>query len=158
MRCGTACRLTQRYKTLADWVLPTEAKPILQLAGVFRPLDVLGIVDQKDQPQVQRAMLGGRFEAPCLELVASAKAAGKLDELAERILKFDSPAADDLFRKSRIALLAVVQVEQGKDAEAADNLKKLLELTKKMAPDAPESERWPDLIAVVGTLSRHSLC
>jgi hypothetical protein len=39
---------------------------VFQLAGVMKPQDVLGVVDQRQQPDGQRVLLGGRFEAPCL--------------------------------------------------------------------------------------------
>ena len=102
-------------------------------------------------------MLGGRFEAPCLELVAAAKEAGALDELADRIAKAGRAAADDLFRRSQAALLAVVRAAQGRDAEAAEALKQLRRVRRKMTPDAHGPERWPDLIAVLGTLDRPAL-
>ncbi len=102
-------------------------------------------------------MLGSRLDAPCLELIAAAKEAGKLDELAERVATAETPASDDLFRRSKIALLAAIRAAQGRDADASDGLKQLLEFTKKMAPDAHGPERWPDLIAVAGTLDRPAL-
>ncbi len=148
---------TERYKALADWVLPNDSRPTFQLAGVDKPLDVLGVVDQKEQPDGRRVMLGSRLDAPCLDLIAAAKAAGKLDELAERIAKAETPASDDLFRRSKTALLAAVRAAQGRDADAAEGLKQLLEFTKKMAPDANGPERWPDLIAVIGTFDRPAL-
>jgi tetratricopeptide (TPR) repeat protein len=144
----------EQYKFLADWVLPSESRPTFQLAGVNQPLDVLGVVDQKEQPEGRRVMLGYRFDAPCLELVAAAKAAGKLDELAERIAKADTPAADELFRRSKTAYLAVVRGAQGRDGDATELLKQLLASFKKLTPDTNANERWPDLIAVTGTLER----
>ncbi|HSQ55917.1 MAG TPA: DUF1583 domain-containing protein, partial [Gemmata sp.] len=147
----------ERYNLLADWVLPVPSRPTFQLAGVSKPLDVLGIADQKEQPKGRRVMLGARLEAPCLELVVAAKEAGKLDELAERIATAETPAADDLFRRSKAALLAVVRAAQGKDTDAEAALKQLLEAAKKMPPDAHAPERWPELIALTGTLDRPAL-
>jgi Protein of unknown function (DUF1583)/Protein of unknown function (DUF1581) len=150
-----------RYKALAAWVLPTDARPAFQLAGVTRPLDVLGVVNRAAQPEGRRVMLGSRFEAPCLEMVAAAREAGALDDLGERLANLrDEPGgshADDLFRRSRTALLAVVRAAQGRDAEAADALRQLVPLAQKMKPDAHGPERWPDLIAVLGTLDRPAL-
>ncbi|MBN9119886.1 MAG: DUF1583 domain-containing protein, partial [Planctomycetes bacterium] len=147
----------ERYKALAEWVLPNESRPSFQLAGVEKPLDVLGVVDRPEQPAGRRVVLGFRFEAPCLELIAAAKAAGALDELGERIAKAESPAADGLFQRSKTALLAAVRAAQGRDNDAADGLKQLIELFKKLPPDANAVERWPDLIAVVGALDRPAL-
>ena len=147
----------ERYKALAAWVLPTVSRPTFQLAGVDKPLDVLGVVDRTEPPDGRRVLFGSRFDAPCLELVAAAKAAGMLDELAEHIAKSETPAADDQFRRSKTALLAVVHAAQGRDAEAAEALKQLLEFAKTMAPDAEGPQRWPDLIAVIGALDRPAL-
>jgi tetratricopeptide (TPR) repeat protein len=147
----------ERYSKLAAWVLPSEKRPIFVLEGIDSPRDALGVVDQKDQPKGQRVMLGGRFEAPCLELIEAARAANTLDELAERIARADSPVADDLFRRSRAALLAAARAAQGRDAEAAEGLKALLEFVKKMPPDLPSDERWPDLIAAYDCLERPAL-
>ena len=119
------------YKVLADWVLPNDSRSSFQLAGVDKPLDVLGMVDRKEQPDGRRIMLGSRLDAPCLELIAAAKAGGILDELAERIAKAESPASDDLFRRSKAAMLAAVRAAQGRDADAAEAAKQLLEFPKK---------------------------
>src|SRR5205823_9333156 len=101
-----------------------------------------------------RVMLGGRFEAPCLELVAAANDAGALDELAERVTKANSAAEDDLYRRSRLAMLAVLRAAQGRDPDAADGLNKLRPFAEKMKPDAHGPERWPHLIAILGTRAR----
>jgi hypothetical protein len=147
----------ERYRALAAWVLPTEFRPAFQLAGVAKPLDVLGVVDREPQPPGRRVLLGNRFEAPCLELIAAAKDAGRLDELADRVAKAGPAPADELFRRSRLALLAVVRAAQGRDGEAADLLAQLRTAAEALRPDAPGPERWPDLIAVLGTLGRPAL-
>src|SRR5205823_13668225 len=80
----------ERYQALATWVLPNDSRPSFQLAGVTKPLDVLGdAATLKTQPAgstERRVMLGSRFEAPSLVMVAAAKEAGTLDELAERVV------------------------------------------------------------------------
>ena len=110
----------ERYKALAAWVLPTESRPTFQLAGVDKALDVLGIVDQGKQPDGKRVLFGSRFDAPCLEMVAAAKAAGLLDDLAERIVKAETSAADDQFRRSKAAIPAS-SPSAGRWSEAATN-------------------------------------
>ncbi len=147
----------ERYRALAAWVLPTDSRPLFQLAGVTRPQDVLGVVDQKQQPDGRRVMLGGRLESPCLELVAAAKEAGTLDALAERVTKADAAEGDELFRRSRLAVLAGVRAAQGRDAEATDLLQQLRAAAEKVRPDAPGPERWPDLVAVLAVINRPAL-
>lgn len=146
----------ERYKVLAAWVLPTDTRPAFQIAGVVKPLDVLGVVDQKSQPEGKRVVLGFRLDAPCLEMVAAAKEAGALDDLAERIGKIET-GNDDLLRRSKVALLAVVHAAQGRDEPAADGLRQLTAALKTMKPDANPAERWPDLIAALGTLDHPAL-
>src|SRR5207244_2438207 len=107
----------ERSKALADWVLPNEARPSFQFAGAVKPLDVLGVVDRPPQPTGRRVLRGGRFEAPCLELVAAAKEAGTLDALAERVAGATPAGADESFVRSKAAVLAVVRAAQGRYAE-----------------------------------------
>ena len=154
---GRKLPAAERYRLLADWVLPNELRPEFQLAGQVTPRDVLGVVDQKQQPEGQRVLLGGQFVAPCLEMIAAAKECGALDDLCARIAKASPTTDDPLFQRSRLALLAVARSAQGRHAEAAEGLRKLAESAAKMPVDAPGSERWPDLIAVLGTVNRPTL-
>lgn len=147
----------EKYKLLADWVLPTESRPAFQLAGKIKPLDVLGVVDGKQQPNGRRIMLGSQLEVPCLEMVAAARECGALDELAERVTKSHSVSDDDSFRRAQTALLAVVRAAQGRDADSIAALQQLAGLAEKQPPDAPGIERWPDLIAAAGTMERPAL-
>jgi hypothetical protein len=146
-----------RYNFLAAWVLPTPTRPTFQLAGEIKPLDVLGVVDHEAQPQGRRVLQGGRLEAPCLELVAAAREAKKLDELADRVAGAEVPAADERFSRSKAALLAAVRAAQGRDDEAAKILKTLAPAAEQMSPFAASSQRWPDLIAVTAALGRAAL-
>jgi tetratricopeptide (TPR) repeat protein len=147
----------ERYQALAAWVLPNDGRPAFQMAGRPTAQYVLGVVDRKEQPDGRRVMLGNRLDAPALELVAAAKEAGKLDELIDRVRAADTPAADNLFRRSKAALLAVALAAQGRDAEAAKELQSLLPFADKMDPGANAPERWPDLIAAVGTMDHPGL-
>src|SRR6185312_6688950 len=104
----------ERATALAQWVLPSETRPLIQLAGVIKPLDVLGSVDRAHQPAGQRVMLGGRLEAPCLDLIAAAKEAGQLDALADRIDNLAVPPGDAAFQRSKLALMAAARATQGR--------------------------------------------
>ena len=90
-------------------------------------------------------------------MVAAAKESKSLPELGDRIAKANVPANDDLFRRSQAAMVAVVRAAQGRDADAADALRMLIKDAESLPPNAPGSERWPDLIAVTGTLNRPAL-
>ena len=138
----------ERLEALAGWVLPTDARPAFQLAGIVRA---------GDPPAGQRALPVARFDAPCLELVAAAKEAGTLDTLADRIEKADPPGADDAFRRGKAALLAVVRAAQGKNAEAAEALTKLCAEYEALPLEADAAEQWPGLIAAVGCMDKPAL-
>src|SRR5262249_1978223 len=85
------------------------------------------------------------------ELVALATQLGKLDDLARRA---EDPQAD---ARGRLALLAVVRAAQQRDADAAEDLKRLRPLLARLPSDAPPLRRWPELIAAAGALSRPPL-
>jgi tetratricopeptide (TPR) repeat protein len=138
----------ERVEALAAWVLPTDARPALQLAGVVRT---------GDAPPGVRTLPAARFEAPVLEMIAAAKEAGALDALAGRIAKLDPPGADAAFQRGKAALLAVVRAAGGRDAEAADGLAKLRGEYETLPLDADAAERWPGLVAVVGCSDRPAL-
>jgi len=148
---------SERYKALAAWVLPNESRPSFQLAGTNQPRDVLGVVDQPAQPPGRRVILGSQLDAPCLEMIAAAKEAGVLDELAERIAKLEPPAGDESFPRAQIALLAAVRAAQGRDAEAVEGLKSLQTGLAKIKPEGDPSDCGPEVIAIYGVLDRPAL-
>ncbi len=147
----------QRYQMLATWVLPTDFRPVFQLAGQVKPLDVLPAADPAQLPKGQRVLLGGELVVPALEMIRAAKDCGALDELCARLVKISPASGDDLARRSREALLAVARAAQGQDTAAADILRKLAKDAAAMAVDAPGSLRWPDVIAILGTAHRPAL-
>src|SRR5207244_263128 len=103
----------------------------IRLYGTFSPAD--------RAPSVAGAttVSGGNLEAPALELVATAKELGKLDELARRVEKLPAPSAQA--QRDRVALLACIRTSQERDAEAAELLTRLLPLLSKVGPGRP---RW----------------
>jgi hypothetical protein len=143
----------ERYKLLADWVLPNEARPLFQLAGEWTPLDVAPPVFQGPLPEGHRVLLGSRFESPALELLAAAKEANKLDDLAARIEKFSPPLANDLEQRGKTAMLAAVRSAQGKIDQARILLDTLTAVAKQMPLDLEVGKRWPEFIAASATLS-----
>src|SRR5262249_21767922 len=98
-----------------------------------------------------------RLEVPGLELVAAAKEAGMLDDLYDRVAKTTSPAEDHSFRRAKEALSAVVLAALGRDKEAEAALRGMLPFAEQMPPYTPGQERWPPLVAVLGTLDRPAL-
>ena len=147
----------ERYKVLADWVLPTDFRPAFQLAGQVKPRDVLPAAAPNQPPKGQRVLLGGQFDLPALEMIGAAKDCGALEQLCERIAKLSPSAGDELFRRSQAALLAVARAAGGQDAAAAEHLRKMAKDAGALPIDAPGRLRWPDLVAVLGTASRPEL-
>ena len=147
----------ERFDVLAAWVLPNERRPTYQLAGLLKPRDVLGIVDQKQQPAGRRVLLGGKLDLPCLEMIAAAKESGNLDALCARLAKPNSPSEDELDRRARLAIGAAALAAKGDDKAASVNLRELLTYLVKMKLDAPGRERWPDLIAGHGAVDLPAL-
>src|SRR6185312_17555193 len=92
----------RRYETLAAYVLPNPDHPSYRLRGDLAPTDPAPPVagpPASDNPGGSRVPSGGMIEAPALELVATAKALGKLDELANRVEKA-RPRAGQIGRRS----------------------------------------------------------
>jgi tetratricopeptide (TPR) repeat protein len=134
----------ERFKLLAAWVIPTANQPRFQVNGVSVPRDVLGVVDQKDQPAGRRVMLGNRFEAPSLLLVATAKELDKLDELEKLVTTATSPYVDETFKLNQTAMLRLIAIAKGADAER--HVKEATADALKMKPDEKVENRWADLI------------
>jgi hypothetical protein len=145
----------ERYRQLADWVLPGEARSVFQLAGEFTLLDAPSTIAAA--PDGRRVLLGTRLDSPALELVKAAQEVGKIDELAERIEKADIPQGREFDERCRRALLTVVRVAQHRDADAEGLLRSFPELVQKLPVDAEGWERWPEYIAATAAASRPTL-
>jgi hypothetical protein len=143
----------ERYAKLAAWVLPGAERTTFQLAGEFSPTDPAPPTSKVPMPAAPRVMVGGEPEAPALELVAVARDLGKLDELAAQVESADARAG----ASGRLALLALVRAAQGRDADAVSVLQQLTERVKQMPLDTPTWQRWPELVAAAGVLSRPAL-
>jgi hypothetical protein len=138
-----------RYAMLADWVLPSADHPLVRLEGAFTP----------SYPAVSGNDLGGDVIAPAIELVASAKELGKMDELASRVESL-KPDADDLFNLSdrgRLALLASIHAARGDDAAAGKSIEALGPILEKLPLDLEEWARWPELVAADQAVRRPEL-
>jgi hypothetical protein len=143
----------QAYELLRAWVLPNDDHALFQMASEFTPTDPAPPLAPKPLPIGRRVQTGGDLEAPALELVLLAKKLGKLDELVQSVQKASTPGQ----ARGRLAMLALLQAAQGRDNEAA---KALGELAAGIAPlpvNEPIWQRWPELVAAVGTMNRPTL-
>ena len=145
----------ERYALLADWVLPTPDHPVFRLEGDFSvsfPPPGLSRATANAKPvpaadHVVRIQQGGEPRVPAIELVDTAKALGKLDELAKRIEAIgpqtDSDRGDD--ERGKRALLALIQIIRGDDAAAAQGAR----------GDQDAGRRELDRTTGVGALARN---
>lgn len=131
----------ERYEALAAWVLPGDDHSTFRLQGDFAPTDPAPSVGLGTRR-------GGSLVAPALDLVALAKELGRLPELEKRVRGFE--AKTDLDRRGQLALEALILAAQGQDDQAVETLGKLPPLLAKVAADAPDWMRWPELVAVDG--------
>jgi hypothetical protein len=144
-----------RYAKLADFVLPSEANPNFNLRGVNQALDTA--IPMGPVPEGRRVLLGGKFEAPVIELIAAAKEANKLDELLRRIQQVEFGNTNQLNQRCKLALTAAICSLEEKDQEARSALEKLHPLAKNLPLDAAIHRRWPDLIACLYAMHRPQL-
>ncbi len=146
-----------RYAKLADWVLPSEAKPYFNLRGTYTPQDGLNPSPTTPLPPGRRVLLGSAFESPVMELIEAAKQANQLDDLLRRIQEDKTAEPGRLSERSRRALGAAIHAEQGKDEEARADLVQLTTWVKDLPLDAGIDRRWPELIAALHTMHRPAL-
>jgi tetratricopeptide (TPR) repeat protein len=156
----------QRYAALRAWVLPGDDHTDFRLGGTFTPTDPAPPESARSAQAGYRGMkageatggwrhTGGALRAPALELVATARGLGKLDDLAADLGK--SLAETDAQRRGRLGLLALIQAARERDEDAAAALAELSAQLAELADDAPEAELWPGFVAAVEGLSRPRL-
>jgi hypothetical protein len=131
----------ERYRRLADWVLPSDSHPTLRLQADFTPADL------------QHA--GGELASPALELVRTAAELNKLDELSAAIERAASQLPDEA--RPIAALEALVAIARQDDATVAAKLRKCLEFVKQQPADTPLYQRWPEYVAARAALTRPKL-
>jgi hypothetical protein len=132
-----------RYELLAQWVLPGPNHSSYRLTGVFPPLD----------PPPGRA--GNALEAPALELLATARALGKLDELAARPVPGPDAAAE--LKRGAAAWLLLLALERGRDADARAALDALGELAGKLPAEPDDLSLWPLYLSLARALDHPGL-
>jgi Protein of unknown function (DUF1583)/Protein of unknown function (DUF1581) len=94
---------------------------------------------------------GGEPESPAADLVEVGRTLGKLDELAER--SESAKTGSSLDERSRLALLAMVRLAQGKEDDAVAAFDRLKGLAGTIKPVDPDWMRWPELTAAWPALS-----
>ena len=158
--CRRAARLPaeDRYAFLSRWVLPSPDHETLRLALDFTPTNpappAVGGTAQEIPDSVllgdtgqerKRITTGGDLVSPALDLVAVAKELGKLDDLRERVAAL--PEGDELQQRSRLAMLALIDIGLEDIDEARDSLDKLASLVA-AGHTVAFHKRWPETLAI----------
>ncbi len=160
-----------RYERLAAWVLAAPDRPLWRFSGELSA-SFPAPACEKEAPTANatagngassagaaRLETGGEITAPALELVATARATGKLDELAERVRSAKPGGATESpeFERGRLALLGLIQIARGDDAGAAKTIAAIATPLKKLDADAPVFTRWPELLLTSRAIERPAL-
>ena len=145
--------VVERYALLADWVLPTPDHPDWRLEGDFTP--TFPPPSTTKGVEGKRVPTGGELRSPAIALVDAAKALGKLDELVKRIDQIQADRAAN--ERGKLALLALVQIARGDDAEAAKALNKIKPMLDKRPSDQPSWTNWPELVLASRAIERPGL-
>ncbi len=135
-------RLRDRYRRLADWVLPSADHPVVRLEGDFTP-SFPAPSFETDHPRRTGAPPANRRRdpRPAIELVETARAIGKLDELAARVESISVDDGAEARRRSR----GLIAVARGDDTAAAKILQEAAPLLAQRPIDLEEWQRWPEL-------------
>jgi hypothetical protein len=148
----------RRYDTLLAYVLPNPDHPSFRVKGDLSPTDPappVALSPPSANPGGSRLASGGEVEAPAIELIATAKALGKLDELANRVEKARPPAGQ--IGRGHLAMLALIHAAQGREAEAGASLRALRPLLERVGEEQPDIHRWPEMVAASATLDTPGL-
>ncbi len=148
----------RRYEALSAYVLTNPDHPAFRLRGDLSPSNPAPPVDGSlDLPGSggSRIASGGEIEAPAMELVATAKALGRLGELANRVERARGPAGQ--IGRPHLAMLILIYAAEGREADAEAGLKQFKPLLEAVGDDVPDPQRWPELVAASASLDLPSL-
>src|SRR4029079_14283309 len=125
----------ERYAALKEWVMPSASHAAVRLALDWTPLDSQGRRDSR----------GGELVSPALELIATAKELGKLEELATAaaIARKEYPEQ----ARALNALEALLAIARGDAEVATDRLTKAIDLVKGQPAETPLAERYGEYLA-----------
>ncbi|MEW4527222.1 DUF1583 domain-containing protein [Maioricimonas sp. JC845] len=134
--------LDARYEYLKGWVLPGASHASFRVVG--------GIV-QTDPSPLARATVpswaptaGGAIVSPVYELLDTARELGRLEALRAEVESLPIPPGDDS-RRSRVALLLLIDLERD-DRESAAKLHEELYALVQDATPATTDEMWPETL------------
>lgn len=125
----------RRYDRLAGWLLPGPDHAALRVQAAFAPTDP-GPFDRDREGNRQPSIdpVGGVIVSPLFDLLDAAHAIGRLDDIRERISRWNVDGLADPGRRddaavSRQAVLALIELADGRTAEAIPHAEQVLDLT-----------------------------
>ena len=141
---AAAMPIEERFQYLANWVLPGVDHNTIRVALDYTPTHP--VQQNLTQPNVQsRVQAGGDLVSPAIDLVVAAKQLGRLDELHKQLDNTDVQGNEQ--KRSRLALLAIVNIARDKPMVARENMEQLSELVL-TGSHTRFSQRWPETLAI----------
>lgn len=141
---AAAMPIEERFQYLANWVLSGIDHDTIRVALDFAPTDP--VQQNVSEPRAQsRVQTGADQVSPAIDLVATAKQLGRLDELHKHLA--DTDVQGDEQKRCRLALLAIVNIARDKPTVAQKNLEQLSRLVL-AGSHTRFSQRWPETLAI----------
>lgn len=152
-KTAAALSAQDRFRFLADWVLPSNARTAIRLKGKFNPVlsrhrgltEDVELVAGRTLKNVAFLDSLGSMTCPALSLLESAKQTGQLDFLRDRIAAVQAVEVNDLRR--RAAMIFIIESARDDIAAASIAFNELIALSDQASRDTTEA-RWPELLAL----------
>lgn len=150
--CSQAASLSAeaRYTSLSGWVLPGAHHPGFRVVADFSPTDPAPNSADPEHASGFRVPAGGEIISPALDLIDTAAALDRLDELRRRIEATTATSAAD--RVDQLALLALVDMRRDDVPSAQTNLGELFELA---LPEGGEVRQLDPVLLCVHAAADH---
>ncbi|MFG0336305.1 MAG: DUF1583 domain-containing protein, partial [Maioricimonas sp. JB049] len=144
-RQAAALTAEARYRFLADWVFPDVKPSGIRLGGAFTQTDPSPLARRLD-PVSHPTPVGGELVSPVLDLLATARELGRLEELVARVAEINA-GADEYQQRAKVAMELMIRLELGDSVAAGDLAAKLYEQVEQSAPTTT-ADMWPETLAV----------
>jgi len=131
-----------RYEYLKNWVLPSQTHSDFRVIGEFAPADPSPLAIELE-PHRFPSGRGGALVSPVFDLLETAKAAGKLRDLAADVARFPDPENSAQLR-SKLVLQLLVALES-RDTKTLDRLAPALFSKTSATFKWRGADYWPEL-------------
>ena len=143
----------ERYKFLADWVLPTDSHSDVRMRGEFTQTDPSPLA-LKLEPYRFADPQGAELVSPVFDLLNTAVDLGRIEELAKQIDEIpDSSGLEQ--QRSKLALKVLIALER-KDREIALELVDQLQRWMHESFRVKANEYWPELHLITRAMRHHA--